>query len=115
MPNLGNSSKGGFEPGLSRLRVLHSTTELSRSNKHSIATLSFEFYLVTHIKIYNIGYCTEIVNEQCNTGYPLETSGGLYRRCKNLALKIRDCVSLCVGLHSFTNAYVRGFLNALFE
>ena len=30
-------------------------------------------------KIYNSGYSTEIVNEQCNTGDPLETSGGLYR------------------------------------
>ena len=39
-----------------------------------------EFYLVTHIKkIYNNGYSTEIVSEQCNTGDPLETSGGLYR------------------------------------
>ena len=31
MPNLGNGSKGGFEPGLSRLRVRHSTAELPRS------------------------------------------------------------------------------------
>ena len=31
MPNLRNGSKGGFEPGLSRLRVRHSTTELLRS------------------------------------------------------------------------------------
>ena len=30
MPNLRNGSKGGFEPGLSRLRVRHSTTELLR-------------------------------------------------------------------------------------
>ena len=30
-PNLRNGSKGGFEPGLSRLRVRHSTTELLRS------------------------------------------------------------------------------------
>ena len=30
MPNLRNGSKGGFEPGLSRLRVRHSTTELPR-------------------------------------------------------------------------------------
>ena len=29
MPNLPNGSKGGFEPGISRLRVRHSTTELS--------------------------------------------------------------------------------------
>ena len=37
------------------------------------------FYLVTHINIYNSGYSTEIVNEHCNTGDPLETWGGLYR------------------------------------
>ena len=34
MPNLRNSSKGGFEPGLSRLRVRHSTTELTRSTQN---------------------------------------------------------------------------------
>ena len=26
-------------------------------------------------KIYNRGYNTEIINKQCNTGYPLETPG----------------------------------------
>ena len=31
MPNLRNGSKGGFEPGLTWLRVRHSTTELPRS------------------------------------------------------------------------------------
>ena len=31
MPNLRNGTKGGFEPGLSRLRVRHSTTKLPRS------------------------------------------------------------------------------------
>ena len=30
MPNLRNGSKGGFEPGLTRLQVRHSTTELPR-------------------------------------------------------------------------------------
>ena len=30
-------------------------------------------------KISNSGYNTERVNKQCNAGYPLETSGGLYR------------------------------------
>ena len=30
MPNLRNGSKGGFEPGLSRLRVRRSTIELPR-------------------------------------------------------------------------------------
>ena len=33
MPNLRNGTKRGFEPGLSRLRVRHSTTELPRSTK----------------------------------------------------------------------------------
>ena len=34
MPNLRNGiAKGGFEPGLSRLRVRHSTTKLPRSTK----------------------------------------------------------------------------------
>ena len=30
-PNLRNGTKAGFEPGLTRLRVRHSTTELPRS------------------------------------------------------------------------------------
>ena len=30
-------------------------------------------------RYYCSGYSTEIVNEQCNTGDPLETSGGFYR------------------------------------
>ena len=33
MANLPNGSNGGFEPGLSRLRVRHSTTEPARSTK----------------------------------------------------------------------------------
>ena len=36
MPNLRNGSKGGFEPGLSRLRVRHSTTELLRSTMNDV-------------------------------------------------------------------------------
>ena len=31
MPNLRNGSKGGFEPGLTSLRVRHSTAELPRT------------------------------------------------------------------------------------
>ena len=39
MPNLRNGSKGGFEPGLTRLRVRQSTTELPRSIRgHSSVT-----------------------------------------------------------------------------
>ena len=36
-------------------------------------------FIWLHINIYNSGYSIEIVNEQCNTGDPLVTSGGLYR------------------------------------
>ena len=44
MPNLRNGSKGGFEPGLTRLRVRHSTTELPRSlNKKYYAHCSVLF------------------------------------------------------------------------
>ena len=39
MPNLRNGSKGGFEPGLSRLRVRHSTTELLRSTVQPVKHL----------------------------------------------------------------------------
>ena len=38
-----------------------------------------EFIWLHNKKIYNSGYSTEMVNEQCNIGDPLETSGGLYR------------------------------------
>ena len=31
MPNLRNGSNGGFDPGVTRLRVQHSTAELPRS------------------------------------------------------------------------------------
>ena len=34
MPNLRNGNKEGFEPGLTWLRVRHSTTELPHSTKH---------------------------------------------------------------------------------
>ena len=38
------------------------------------------FILLGYIfKIYNSGYNTEMINEQCNARDPLETSGGLYR------------------------------------
>ena len=35
MPNLRNGSKEEFEPGLTRLRVRHSTADVPRSTKHS--------------------------------------------------------------------------------
>ena len=30
-------------------------------------------------KIYEIGYKTEMMSKECNSGDPLETPGGLYR------------------------------------
>ena len=39
MPNLRNGSKGGFEPGLTSLRVWHSTNEMNyRAPQSSLAT-----------------------------------------------------------------------------
>ena len=43
-----------------------------RHQKEALARWPIRY--ITHIKIYNSGYSTEIVNEQCNTGDPLETS-----------------------------------------
>ena len=40
---------------------------------------NMNFIWLHNTKKYNSGYSTEIVNEKCNTGDPLETSGGLYR------------------------------------
>ena len=36
----------------------------------------------------NSGYSTEIVNEQCNTGDPLETSRGLYRGSPSMLIYV---------------------------
>ena len=46
MHNLRNGSKGGFEPGLTRLQVRHSTTELPTS----ICTIctALQLYAATH-------------------------------------------------------------------
>ena len=48
-----------------------------------------EFIWLHNEKMYNSGYITEIVNEQCNTGDPLETSGGLYRGPPSILLHIK--------------------------
>ena len=45
-------------------------------------------------KIYKSGYNTEIINKQCNTGYPLEPLGGLYRGPPSMFIdvnKIKRC------------------------
>ena len=42
MPTLRNGSKGGFEPGLSRLRVRHFTTELLRSTNCMMNCKNYE-------------------------------------------------------------------------
>ena len=33
-------------------------------------------------KIYDIGYKTEMMSKECNSGDPLETPGGLYRQLR---------------------------------
>ena len=48
-----------------------------KKNMKNMHFISLHIY--TYIQIYNSGYSTDIVNEQCSTGDPLETSGGLYR------------------------------------
>ena len=59
-------------------------------------------------KIYNSGYSTEIVNEQCNTGDALETSGGLYLHmwtyvdiCGTIFHSISVNADLCTVLSDF--------------
>ena len=49
MPKLRNGSKGGFEPGLSRLRVRRSTAELPMVtlNHFSLTVLCFGHLMVT--------------------------------------------------------------------
>ena len=42
MPNLQNGTKGGFEPGLTRLRVRHSTTELHKNMGESHHPIEIE-------------------------------------------------------------------------
>ena len=37
---------------------------------------------------YNSGYNTEVINEQCNAGDPLETSGGLYRGPPSMSISV---------------------------
>ena len=51
MPNLRNGSKGGFEPGLSRLRVRRSTAELSRPTSAPLAPLALSLALPFRIPV----------------------------------------------------------------
>ena len=53
-----------------------------------------EFIWLHNKKIYNSGYSTEIVNEQCNTGDPLETSGGLYRGPPSMLINV-NTITCC--------------------
>ena len=51
----------------------------TRINRFDMKKKNMNLFGYTIKKIYNSGYSTEIVNEQCNPGDPLESSGGLYR------------------------------------
>ena len=67
MPNLRNGSKGGFEPGLSRLRVRHSTTELLRSTLIVLCMQSAQPHLnvITHIRVGIEHVCNTILLDLC--------------------------------------------------
>ena len=74
------------QANLNSIIVTRVASHLTRSDTPSIKkntkknmTKNMNFIWLHNKKIYNSGYSTEIVNEQCNTGDPLETSGGLYR------------------------------------
>ena len=69
--------------------------EMNEHDEHEFIRLHIQY-----IKIYNGGYSTEIVNEQCNTGDPLETSGGLYRGPPSMLIDINTikCCA-CETLH----------------
>ena len=55
-----------------------------------------DFFIWLHNNnIYNNGCSTEIVNEQYNTGDPLETSGGLYRGPPSMLIYV-NTIKCCV-------------------
>ena len=56
MAKLRNGSNGGFEPGLSRLRVRHATTELPRSTKsHLSVSLAIVLLCLSDMHLSSIG------------------------------------------------------------
>ena len=57
MPNLRNGTKGGFEPGLSRLRVRHSTTELPHSISDKISWPIMAECIFHVFSAYSYEYC----------------------------------------------------------
>ena len=50
MPKLRNGSKGGFKPGLPRLRVKHSTAELPRSTAGYMSSQVLEGLCASPVK-----------------------------------------------------------------
>ena len=88
--------RGNFLGGTSKFKTVV-TIIFSLGRGYSTGSLEeHELYLVRHIKIYNSGYSTEIVNEQCNTGDPLETSGGLYRGPPSMLIYVKYNKMLCM-------------------
>ena len=61
MPNLRNGSKGGFEPGLTRLRVRHSTTELPRSIKKPECKVQMVLHISTY-SLWSLGVSFSIIS-----------------------------------------------------
>ena len=76
MSNLRNGSKGGFEPGLTRLRVRHSTTELPRSTNVEVSTSRFSTNRNQNILRV---YCNCIQNDNLNyVDYNYRSHSGIY-------------------------------------
>ena len=67
MPNLRNSSKGGFEPGLTRLRVRHSTAVQPRSTCFILENYGPEF--IFYFVPLNINAVNVFIPENYNTEF----------------------------------------------
>ena len=82
MPNRRNGSKGGFEPGLSRLRVRHSTTELLRSTMGCVLGKDGQL-LVKEVKAQGKERtrrsCFNFVDSQCKEGPTCMGNGGMWK------------------------------------
>ena len=107
-PNLRNGSKGGFEPGLSQLRVRHSITELLRSTTlHLLTTkkLLRRVFEQENARLTNMGDledvldgligCPDLIVPQSNTS---GVHGGRTRSLMSLTSNITDPTILLPGM-----------------
>ena len=76
MPNLRNGNKGGFEPGLTRLRVRHSTAELPRPMVLPKSCMYVYRYVCTDC-VFVVDTWVELHFQQNRT--PPNTSAGMFK------------------------------------